>query len=150
MAVTMNRYNKWPEYFGDNTADLDADAFHLMLMNSSHVFTATNTIRTDVSANQLATANGYTQATGGLTGKAIASVTWVESGGTVTFDGGDITWTASGGSIGPATDCVIFDDTTTAVVDALAYSIDFGAAETAGDGTDFKITWNASGIFTVA
>lgn len=150
MAVSMNRYNKWPEYFGDNTADLDGDVFDLMLMNSSHTFTATNTIRANVVANQLATANGYTQATGGGTGKLISSVTWVESSGTITFDGGDITWTASGGDIGPATDCVITDDTTTAVIDALAYSIDFGAAETAGNGTDFKITWNGSGIFTVA
>ena len=150
MPVTINRYNKWPEYFGDNTADLDGDQLFHMLMNSSHVFTATHTIRTDVSANQIATGSGYTHATGGLTGKELASITWVESGGTVTFDAADTTWTASGGSIGPADDCVLFDDTTTAVVDALAYSIDFGGSETAGDGTNFLITWNGSGIFTVS
>ena len=138
MAVTINRYNKWPEFFGDNTADLDADTFDVMLMNSSHVFTATNTIRANVSANQIATGNGYTQATGGGTGELLASVTWVESSGTVTFDAADTTWTAGGGSIGPADDAVITDDSTTAVVDALAYSIDFGGSETAGDGTDFK------------
>ena len=36
--------------------------------------------------------------------------------------------------------------------DALFYeaSIDFGQAESAGDGTDFNITFNASGIFTIA
>ncbi len=150
MVVSINRYNKWPEYFGDNTADLDDDAFYQMLMNASHVFTATNTIRTDVSTNQIATANGYTQATGGGTGEILLTTTWVESAGVVTFDAVDTTWTASGGSIGPATDLVLFDDTTTAVVDALAYSIDFDASETAGDGTDFKITWNGSGIFTVS
>jgi len=148
MAVTMNRYNQFPEFFGDNTIDLDADTFAIMLMNSSHVFTATNTVRTDVSANQIATANGYTQATGGGTGELLVSVTWVNSGGTITFDAADASWTASGGSIGPATDAVFFSDT--AATDELAYSIDFGASETAGDGTDFKITWNASGIFTVA
>ncbi len=148
--VTINRYNKWPEYFGDNTADLDDDAPYHMLMNSSHTYTATNTIRTDVSTNQIATGSGYTQATGGLTGKALGSPTWVESGGTVTFNAADTTWTASGGSIGPSTDCVLFDDTTTAVVDALMYSIDFEASETAGDGTNFVITWNGSGIFTVS
>ena len=150
MAVSINRYNKWPEYFGDNTVDLDADQLFQMLMNSTHVFTAANTIRTDVSANQLATQFGYTQATGGLTGKELASITWVEAAGVVTFNAADTTWTASGGSIGPADDCVLFDDTTTAVVDALAYSIEFDVSETAGDGTDFKITWNASGIFTVS
>ncbi len=150
MAVSINRYNKWPEYFGDNTVDLDADQLFHMLMNSSHVFTATQTIRTDVSTNQIATQFGYTQATGGLTGEELASITWVESGGTVTFDAADTTWTASGGSIGPADDCVLFDDTATAAVDALAYSIEFDAPETAGDGTNFVITWNGSGIFTVS
>ncbi len=151
MVVSINRYNKWPEYFGDNTVDLDGDQLFQMLMNSSHVFTATHTIRTDVSANQIATGSGYTQATGGLTGEELASITWVESSGTVTFNAADTTWTASGGSIGPATDLVLFDDTAGApAVDALAYSIDFDASETAGDGTNFVITWNGSGIFTVS
>ena len=150
MVVSINRYNKWVEYFGDNSVDLDADQFFHMLMNSTHVFTAAHTIRTDVSANQIATGFGYTQATGGLTGKELGTPTWVESSGTVTFDAVDTTWTASGGDIGPADDCVLFDDTSSAPVDALAYSIDFGASETAGDGTDFKITWAGAGIFTVS
>jgi len=150
VAVTINRYNKWVEYFGDNSVDLDNDQFFHMLMNATHVFTATHTIRTDVSANQIAAGNGYVQAVGGLTGKELGTPTWVESSGTVTFDAVDTTWTASGGSIGPADDCVLFDDTSSTPVDALAYSIDFGGSETAGDGTDFKITWNGSGIFTVS
>lgn len=33
--------------------------------------------------------------------------------------------------------------------DLLVCDIDFGADETAGDGTDFKITFNAGGIFTI-
>lgn len=150
MVVSINRYNKWPEYFGDGTADLDDDAFYHMLMNSTHAFSATDTIQANVSANQLSTQFGYVQAVGGLTGEILLTPTWVESSGTITFDAVDTTWTASGGSIGPADDCVLFDDTTTAVVDALMYSIDFDGSETAGDGTDFKITWNGSGIFTVS
>jgi hypothetical protein len=112
-------------------------------------FTATHTIRTDVSANQNATANRYTQATGGATGQALASVTWVEAGGTTTWNAADVTWAASGGSIA-ADDAVVFDDTATAAVDALVCSIDFGGTQTAGDGTNFVITWNVSGIFTLA
>lgn len=148
MVVSINRYNQFPEYFGDNTIDLDGDTFAIMLMNSTHVFTATHTVRTDVSANQIATGNGYTQATGAGTGKLLASVTWVNAAGTITFDAADVTWTASGGDIGPADDAVIFSDT--AASDQLCYSIDFGASETAGDGTNFVITFNASGIFTLA
>jgi len=143
MPVTINRYNQFPEYFGDNTIDLDGDTFKLALMNSSHVFTAANTQYTTVSANQLSTANGYTSP-----GINLASVTWVNSSGTITFDAADVTWTASGGSIGPATDAVLYSDTATN--DELCYSIDFDGAQTAGSGTNFVVAWNASGIFTVA
>lgn len=143
MAVTINRYNQFPEFFGDNSIDLDGDTFKLALMNSSHTFTATHTQFSDVSANDLATGSGYTNP-----GKDLASVTWVNSAGTITFDAGDVTWTASGGSIGPADDGVLYSDTSTN--DLLAYSIDFDGSQTAGDGTDFVVTWNASGIFTVS
>lgn len=146
MAVTFNRYNKFIEYFGDGTIDLDTDSFAGMLMNSSHVFTATHTQRTDVSANQISTANGYTQATGGGTGKLLTSVTWVESSGTLTFDSADVSWSASGGSIA-ADDFVVFDDT--AALDELCWSIDFDGTQTAGDGTTFLITVHNSGWFTV-
>lgn len=146
MAVTVNRYNKAIEYIGDNTIDLDTDSFAIMLMNSSHVFTATHTQRTDVSANQIATANGYTQATGGGTGKLLTSVTWTESSGTLTWDAADVSWTASGGSIA-ADDAVVFDDTATN--DELMFSFDFGGTQTATDGGTFNINWNASGIFTI-
>lgn len=146
MAVTFNRYDKFPEYFGDGTIDLDGDAFHCMLMNASHTFAQANTVRTDVSANQIATANGYTQATGGLTGKALGSVTWVEASGTLTFDSADISWSASGGAIA-ATDLVVFDDT--AASDELCWSIDFDGEQSAADGTTFLVSVNASGWFSI-
>ena len=145
MVVTINSYDSFVEAFGDNTMDLDGDTFNAELYNSSHVFNAAHTQRSDVSANALATNFGYTNP-----GQALTTPTWGHTGGTTTFDAVDVTWTASGGSIGPADDCVLYDDTTTVPVDGLMFSIDFGASETAGDGTDFKITWNASGIFTVS
>ena len=147
-AVTFNRYNKMIEYIGDNTIDLDnvTNTFFIMLMNSSHTFTATNTQRTDVSANQIATANGYTQATGGGTGQALGTVTWTESSGTLTWDAADIQWTASGGSIA-ADDGVVFYDP--AASDELMYSLDFGGTQTATDGGNFNINHNASGIFSI-
>ena len=147
MAVTINFYDGFPEYIGDSTIDLDADDFRHMLMNNSHVFDATDDIRTDVSANQIATANGYVQATGGGTGEQLGSVTWTNVAGTVTFDAADTTWTASGGSI-DASDVVLFDDTPTSPVDPICFSVDFDGDQSAGDGTNFLITWNASGIFT--
>lgn len=145
MAVTVGSYNHLLELMGDNTIDMDADTFTLALMNATHVFTAANTLWSEVSANEIASAFGYT-----TPGQNLTAVTWTTAVATVTFDAADVTWTAAGGSIGPATDAVLYDNTTTAPLDALMLSIDFGASETAGDGTDFKVTWNASGIISIA
>lgn len=144
MAVTINFFNHTILLGLQKNADYDADTFRANLINV-YAFTATHTLLTDVNANALATANGYTSP-----GAALASLTMTQTTGTTTWDAADVTWTASGGSIGPATDSVIYDDTLTSPADGVICDIDFGAAETAGSGTDFKITFNASGIFTVA
>ena len=150
MAVTINFYDQFMEYAGDNGIDLDTDTFKAELYNSTHAFDATDQQRSDVSANALATLFGYTNP-----GQNFTGITWVTAGtdpSTQTFDDTvDQTWSASGGAIGPADDCVIYSDTSTSpFTDLLMCSIDFGGPETAGDGTDFKITINASGLFTVA
>lgn len=142
MAVTINFYNKFIEYFGDNTIDLDGDTFKCELHNSL-TFTATHTQRSNVSASALATGNGYTNP-----GQNLTSVTWVESSGVVTFDSADVSWTASGGTIGPATDAVIYSDTATN--DELCWDVDFGESKSAGNGTDFKVVPDAAGWFTVS
>ena len=140
MAVTINFYDKFLEYMGDGTIDLDGDTFDIILMNTSHTFTATNTVKANISANEIATANGYTQGA-----EALTSVTWTESSGTLTFDAADPSWTASGGSIA-ASDSVIYSET--AASDELMCSIDHDGNQTAGDGTDYIIALNASGIFS--
>jgi hypothetical protein len=61
------------------------------------------------------------------------------------FDAADLTWNASGGSIAAAF-AILYNDTD-ADDPPLAF-IDFDGTQTAGAGTDFKITWNAAGIFT--
>lgn len=144
MAVTISNYNKMVEYLGDNTIDMDDDTFKGELYNSTHTFTAADTQRSDIVANALATNFGYTNP-----GQDLTTPTWVEATGTVTFDAADQVWTASGGSIGPARHMVIYSDTASAPVDALMLNIDFGQDETAGDGTDFRVNFNASGIFQI-
>jgi hypothetical protein len=132
------------EYFGDNTIDMDGDTFKGELYNSTHTFTQANTQRSDIVANALATNFGYTNP-----GQDLTTPTWVEATGTVTFDAADQVWTASGGSIGPARHMVIYSDTASAPVDALMLNINFGQDETAGDGTDFRVNFNATGIFQI-
>jgi hypothetical protein len=143
MAVTINVYDKFKEYIGDGTIDLDTHTFKVALLNNSASFTSTNTAWADISANEIANGNGYT------TGGATLTVTWVESSGTVTFDATDVTWTASGGAI-TAYKAAIYDDSTTSPADALCFFIDLDGVQTAADGADFKLIWNASGIFTLS
>ncbi len=145
MVVSVSVYDQFIEFVGDGGIDLDSDTFKGELYNATHIFTAANTIRANIAANALATAFGYTNP-----GQNLAGVTWqVAAGGTV-FDANDVVWTAAGGSIGPARHLIIYDDTSTVPgADLLVCDVDFGVNETATDGTDFKITWNALGIFKI-
>ena len=149
MPVSINFYNKFMEYVGDGGIDLDTDIFDIILMNSTHSYTAADTNKADIVANEIPTNNGYTQGA-----KTLASITWVESGGVLTWDADDTVWTASGGPIpssGNCSDAVIYDeDATSPSADLLMCSIDFGQNESAGSGTNFQITYNASGIFTIS
>lgn len=148
-ADNFKVYNKFKEYVGDGTIDLDTDAFKAALFLSTSN-AATLSVGTGIFAdltNQHATANGYTQP-----GVAISGITWVESAGTITFDCDDITWTASGGSI-VARFLVIYDDTPTSPADPLVAMnlMDNTPADvTATDGQVLKIQINASGMFTLS
>ena len=153
MAVTIDHYDQMMFLVGVSTAnkfiDLDdttAGTFKVTLHTSTYSFDATDIQFSEVT-NELATANGYTQQTEPLT-----SVTWLHSTGVATWDAADtVSWTASGGAIGPTSQAIIYDDTTSATnfVDALMINIQFGVDETANDTAVFNINFNASGIFTV-
>lgn len=145
-VVTINFYNLAIMDGLEGNSDYDTNTFKAELYNSTHTFTAANTQRSDISANALASGNGYTNPGQDLVSNALSQPV----AGTTMWDANDVTWTASGGSIGPADDCVIYNDTSTSPVDSLVCSIDFGASETAGSGTDFKITFHANGIFRIA
>jgi hypothetical protein len=151
MAVTIKFYDQFADLIGVAAA---AEAVHLdsaahmyhMLVTNAFVFLATETLRTQVT-EELSTANGYTATDGVTAGEVLASPTWVEAAGVVTFDAADTTWSASGGSI-VASDVVLFDTTPTSPLNPILFSVDFDGDQTAGDGTNFLIAWNGSGIFT--
>lgn len=144
MAVTVSFFQQFIKLVGDGSIDLDTDTFKIMLVNN-YTFDGTDDEKTDLGAVEIANGNGYTTGGASLTG-----VTWAYNTGNdnTKWDANDVTWTASGGSIGPSDGAVIYDDTATN--DKLVCYIDFGQEESAGDGTDFKITFNASGIFVIA
>ena len=144
MAASITFYQSFREFVADGTIDLDSHTFKVMLTSSSYTPNAgTHSVKTDVT-NELSTAFGYTAG-----GETLASVTWVRSGGTVTWDAADTVWTASGGSI-TARYAVIYSDTA-ASKELVAYILlDTTPADvTATTGNTFTLQWNASGIFTL-
>ena len=118
--------------------DTTADRFKCMLTTASWTPNySTHSVFSDVSNEVSGT--GYT--TGG---ESLTSITFATSGGTITWDAADVEWTSS--TITDARYAVIYDDTLTNK--PLICAIDFGGDFSTTSGT-FKITWNASGIFTL-
>ena len=130
-------YNRFKANLMNKVVDLEADVIIVILLNNSHSFTATHNNLTDVSANELAAAGGYTQQDKELAGKAVtqaASTKW---------DGTDVEWAAATFS---AWHAILYDET---AANDLICSIDFSGEKAVTAGT-FKIQWHVSGIITLA
>lgn len=141
MAVTITLYNHTAARFADGTNAV-GDTYKLMLL-ASGTFDATHTTLAGVTgaATEATTGTGYSAGGAALANVAVSTVTTNDA----KFDADDVAWTASGGSIAAAKG-VIYNDTD--ANDPPVAWIDFDGTQTAGDGTDFLVTWNASGIFT--
>ncbi len=151
MVVTLDHYDQFVELMGDFATAYTGwpnDVIKINLMLDTHAFNATQTLLSEVTATQVATNNGYTQDT-----EVVTVVTSAQAAGVWTLDATvDASWSASGGPIPDTGNCdnaIIYDDTITTPLDALMFSIEFGQNESAGDGTDFIIAWNAAGICTI-
>jgi hypothetical protein len=145
MAVTISRYNQTAKLLLNK--EITLTTLKVMLLDSNASFTAADTTLATVSNSAAYEVDGNGWTTGGETLASVA-VTTVSTDGAM-LDAADVTVTATGGSIGPADAAVIYDDSMTSPADAVLWYIDFGGSETAGVGTDFKITFNASGIARV-
>lgn len=143
MAVTISLYNHTAARFASG-ANAASDTYAVKLLTVA-AFDATNTTLAATGGTEAATGTGYTAGGQALTNVTVTTVTTNDA----KFDADDVTWSASGGAI-TAGYAIIYNDTD--ADDPPVAFIDFGASESAGDGTDFKIVWNADGIvtFTVA
>lgn len=138
MAVTISLYNHTAKRFADGS-NAAGDTYKVKLL-SAGTFDATNTTLTATGGTEVS-GNGYTAGGATLANVAVTTVTTNDA----KFDADDVVWSASGGSI--AAVAAIIYNSTDSNSPPVAF-VDFGGTETAGDGTDFKIVWNASGIFT--
>lgn len=93
-AGTFTLYNHVAERAGDGGFDFDTNTFNICLLTSSYTPSLSHTTYSNISSNELPTANGYTAG-----GAALTGVTWSQTGGVAKFDSNDQVWTATGGSI---------------------------------------------------
>jgi len=139
MPVTISLYNQTARRFADGSNAI-GDTYKVALYSAA-TFNAADTTLAGVTGTQLSTANGYTSGGQALANAAVTTVTTNDA----KFDADDVIWTAAGGSI-TASYAIIYNDSD-ANDPPLAF-IDFGGSQSAGDTTDFKLVWNANGIFT--
>lgn len=104
-AGSFTLYDSAIPNIGDGLIDLDNDAFKIALLGSGYAPSVGHSVFADVSANQIAAANGYTA--GGAT---LPTVTWAYVGNVATFDSGDAVFSAAGGALA-ARYAVVYDDT---------------------------------------
>lgn len=142
MAVTVSLYNHTAQRFASG-ANSDSDTYKVILCTAA-TFNAADATLAAITKTEVSTGYGYTAGGQELTGVAVTTVTTNDA----KFTADTVTWTASGGAIA-ASYAILFNDTD--ANDPPLLFIDFGGSESAGDGTDFKIIWNANGIvsFTV-
>ena len=129
-------YSRFKANLLNKEVDMEGDTIKVMLMNTSHSFSATDTDAGDISANEM-TGTGYTAGGQTLSGGAVTE------GATTKFDATDSAWGSASFS---AYHAVLFD---TSAANSLICSFDFGEAKTVSSGT-FTVQWDTAGVLTLA
>lgn len=146
MAVTFTPFNSFMKYLLQGTIDLQDDAIKLALVTSAYTPDVTDDIWGDISANEVATGDGYT--TGG---EALGSKTFAVSdvSGAGTFDSADVVWSSLTKTFRYG---VLYAEVTrdTIVNPLIGYILfDDSPADIVVSGVDFTVYWHANGILTL-
>ncbi len=130
-------YNRFKANLMNKEVDLEGDVIKVILLDTTHTFSAANDVLTDVSGNELSSGSGYTTGGNTLTSKEVTQAA------TTKWDAANRDWTTATFT---AHHAVIYD---TSVTDNLIASIDFGGGKAVVAGT-FTIQWDSAGIITLA
>jgi hypothetical protein len=151
MASSITLFNKLTEHLAKGIINLETDTIKLALLTSSWTPDATLDVLGDilVSPSPEATGSGYSQG-----GSALASqtVTLTDSPAKTVFDAADLTFSALTATFRYG---ILYANKSTgspAIVDPLiAYILfDTSPADIVVSGVDWKVQWNAAGIFEIS
>lgn len=133
-------HDRYKEYMGDNTIDMDGDTFEMRLYTSASNIATTSIGDATTATNELS-GSGYAP--------DVLAATWTRSAGVVTFDSDDGAFTASGGSITTRFAAII--DTTTTPDEVVCHSLldNTPADVTVTDTNTLTVQINALGINTL-
>ena len=144
----VTRFDAFLDKLGEKIINLETDTIMLALVTNS-VTPAASTADPCWGAGGSTNLSTYEVTPGGnysAGGSAIANNTYVESGGTATFDGDDVTIAQDGSNPANARWGIIYSDTATNK-DCIGY-LDLGGVTDLSSG-GFTAAWNASGILTI-
>lgn len=140
MAVTAKVYNKAITSLANKEIDWGTDTIKVILLGSGYTPSQTaHQYQSDLTNEVVGT--GYTAG-----GQTLANKTEAFTGQVKKFDADDVTWAASTIT---ARYAVIYDASPgSAASNPLIAYVDFGL-DVVSSGAEFKIEWDADGIFTV-
>lgn len=133
--AAFNKFDSFVEALAEKVHNLGADTLTVALTNTAPV--AGNTVLANI------TEISYTN----LSSRVLTSVTSSQASGTYTLDAADLVLTASG-TVPTFRYVVLYNDTATS--DELIGYYDYGSAVDLLNGETFTITFDASGILTLA
>ena len=135
MPAVTTQSNHFKYQKSKKQIDLATDTIIAILMNTTFTFNQDNhATLADVTADQLATGNGYTQDNKTLINQVL---TEDDANNRAVMTADNVTFAAAGGNIGP-TGAVCLIDTSTAD-DTLICCTDFGEDHTIQDGTGLQL-----------
>jgi hypothetical protein len=135
-----NKFNFFTEDLVEGVHDFDAHTFKVMLTLTAPL--ATNRLKSELT--EIASTGSYAAQTTTITTSNITGTTTAKVVGT------DVEFTASGGSIGAFRYAVLYNDTTTALVDPLIAWWDYGNNLTLASGEKLTVDFDGTnGIFQI-
>jgi|TARA_R110000868_G_scaffold143859_1_gene362475 hypothetical protein len=134
-VASFNKFNSFVEALSEGVHNLGADTLTIALTNSAPA--AANTVLANI------TEISYSN----ISSRVLTSVTSAQTGGTYTLDAADLVLTASG-TVPTFRYVALYNDTATS--DELIGYYDYGSAVDLLNGETFTITFDASGILTLA